>query len=108
MPQLTDFNKGIALIVVAVIMTSTALDLMVTHDEAEKEYERECDLQYRSLIGNTSTPDAELCSELDVNRSRLATKFFGALALSTVVSLTGVVMLFPSEEGGGSRPPPLG
>ena len=107
MPQFKDSTKGISLIVVSILLVPSVSNLMSSHDQAEREYEQECDLQYRAISGNISTPDAGRCSELDASRSQLASKFFGALALSLIVSLTGIVMLFPSPEGGDNRPPTI-
>ena len=107
MPQFKDSTKGISLIVVSILLVPSVSNLMSSHDQAEREYEQECDLQYRAISGNISTPDAGRCSELDASRSQLASKFFGALALSLIVSLSGIVMLFPSPEEGDNRPPAI-
>ena len=107
MPQLNDSSKGIALIAISILLVPSVSNLMSSHDQAEREYEQECDLQYRAISGNISTPDAGRCSELDASRAQLASKFFGVLALSIIVSLSGIVMLFPSTEGGDNRPPPI-
>jgi hypothetical protein len=71
---------------------------MQDHDDVETEYERECDLQYRALIGNVSTPDWGLCSELNEDRSRKATLFMASLGLFVLTGLVGTAMVLPSNE----------
>ena len=71
---------------------------MQNHDDAEREYDRECDLQYRAMNGNVSTPDWGLCSELDDIRSRKVTSFMASLAAFVLSGLMGTVMLLPGDE----------
>ena len=94
----SDSIKGFALICCSIVLLSFSLELMQNHDDAEREYERECDLQYRAMNGNVSTPDWDLCSELDEARSRKATSFMGALAAFVLTGLSGTVMLLPGDE----------
>jgi len=71
---------------------------MQNHDDAETEYEKECDLQYRAMNGNVSTPDWGLCSELDEARTRKATSFMASLAAFVLTGLMGTAMLLPGDE----------
>ena len=71
---------------------------MQNHDDAESEYERECDLQYRALNGNVSTPNWGLCIELDENRSRKATSFMVSLAAFVLSGLIGTTLILPGSE----------
>mgnify|MGYP000238570113 FL=1 len=94
----SDTAKGYALILCSILLLPLSLDLMQDHDDVETEYERECDLQYRALIGNVSTPDWGLCSELNEDRSRKATLFMASLGLFVLTGLVGTVMVIPSNE----------
>ena len=96
--MLSDSVKGFALVAISVFLLPLSLDLMQGHDDVEREYEKECDLQYRALIGNVSTPDWGLCSELDETRSRKATSFMVSLAAFVLSGLIGTVMLLPGDE----------
>ena len=96
--MLSDSTKGFALIACSIVLLSFSLELMQNHDDAESEYERECDLQYRALNGNMSAPDGGLCSELDETRSRKAILFMASLAAFVLSGLIGTVMLLPADE----------
>ena len=96
--MLSDMVKGFALVFCSILLLPLCLDLMQDHDDVESEYERECDLQYRALIGNVSTPDWGYCSELSEDRSRKATLFMTSLGLFVLTGLLGTVMVFPSNE----------
>ena len=95
--MLSDSTKGFALIACSILLLSFSLELMQNHDDAESEYERECDLQYRALNGNVSTPNWGLCSELDETRSRKATSFMVSLGAFVLSGLIGTVMLLPGD-----------
>ena len=94
----SDSIKGFALIALSIVLLSFSLELMQNHDDAEREYASECDLQYRELTGNVSTLDWGLCSELDETRSRKATSFMGSLAAFVLSGLMGTVMILPGDE----------
>jgi len=94
----SDSTKGFALIACAIVLLSLSLELMQNHDDADREYERECDLQYRALNGNVSTPDWAVCSELEDTRSRKAISFMASLAAFVISGLMGTVMLLPGDE----------
>ena len=94
----SDSTKGFALIACSIVLLSFSLELMQNHDDAEREYDRECDLQYRAMNGNVSTPDWGLCSELDDIRSRKATTSMASLAAFVLSGLMGTVMLLPGDE----------
>lgn len=94
----SDTVKGFALVLCSILLLPLSLDLMQDHDDVETEYERECDLQYRALIGNVSTPDWGLCSELNEDRSRKATLFMASLGLFVLTGLVGTAMVLPSNE----------
>lgn len=96
--MLSDMVKGFALVSCSILLLPLSLDLMQDHDDVESEYERECDLQYRALIGNVSTPDWDYCRELDADRSRKATLFMTSLGLFVLTGLVGTAMVFPSNE----------
>ncbi len=94
----SDKVKGFALLACSILLLPISLDLMQVHDDVEREYERECDLQYRALIGNVSTPDWGLCTELDEDRSRKAAMFMTSLGFFVLTGLVGTVMVLPSNE----------
>ena len=94
----SDSTKGFALIACSIVLLSFSLELMQNHDDAERVNESECDLQYRAMNGNVSTPDWGLCSELDDIRSRKATSFMASLAAFVLSGLMGTVMLLPGDE----------
>jgi len=93
-----DSIKGFALVACSVLLLPLTLDLMQDHDDVEREYEEECDLQYRALVGNVSTPDWALCSELDDARSTRAAWFMTSLAAFVLTGLIGTAMLLPGNE----------
>ena len=95
---MSDSMKGLALIACSMVLLPASLELMQDQDDVEREYETECDLQYRSLTGNYSTPDADLCSELNDERSTKATMFMLSLAAFVVTGLVGLVLLLPGED----------
>ncbi|MED5397929.1 MAG: hypothetical protein VYD41_01185 [Candidatus Thermoplasmatota archaeon] len=94
----SDSTKGFALIACSIVLLSFSLEMMQNHEDAETEYEKECDLQYRAMNGNVSSPDWGLCSELDEARSRKATSFMASLAAFVLTGLMGTVMLLPGDE----------
>ena len=96
--MLSDPVKGFALVAFSVLLLSLSLDLMQDLDDVEREYEKECDLQYRALIGNLSTPDWGLCSELDESRPRKAALFMTSVGAFVLTGLIGTAMLLPSNE----------
>ncbi len=96
--MLSEPAKGLALIIASIFLLQLSLDLMQDHDDAEKEFQRECDPGYRALIGNMSSIDSELCSELDRQRSRQAIEFITSLAFFVITGLVGTVMVLPSNE----------
>ena len=96
--MLSDSVKGFALVAISVLLLPLSSDLMQDHDDVEREYEKECDLQYRALIGNVSTPDWGLCSELDEDRSRKAALFMTSVVAFVLTGLIGTALLLPSNE----------
>jgi len=94
----SDITKGFALIACSIFLLPLSLELMQDHDDVEREYERECDLQYRALVNNVSTPDWVLCNQLDDDRSRKAALFMTALLMFVLTGLIGTVMVLPSNE----------
>ena len=46
-------KKGLVLIALAVVMFPVMMDMMQQHDDAVREHERECDMEYRLLVLDT-------------------------------------------------------
>ena len=60
-----DLKIGFVLIGCAMLLFPVMMDMMQEHDDAVKEHERECDMNYRSLVLHTDeSPDPVLCKEL--------------------------------------------
>ena len=96
--QTSSFFKGLILIFCSLALFPTSLDLMQDHDDVESQYERECDIQYRTLTGNFSAIDTELCSELYDERSRRLALFIGCLAAFVISGLVGLVIVLPGDS----------
>ena len=96
--MLSDPAKGIILVVISILLLQTSLNFMQDHDDAETEYQRQCDLEYRAASGNLTTPDWEICSELDKTRTRKIALFTASLALFVVTALVGTVMVLPDNK----------
>jgi len=95
---LSDSVKGFALVVCSVMLLPLSLDLMQGHDDAENEFERECDPVFRALTGNDSAIDAGICSQLDEDRSRKLILFITSLGAFVLTGLIGTAMLLPDND----------
>jgi len=95
---LSDSTKGFVLVALSILLLQLSMEMMQNHDDAEREYQTACDLEYRALMGNISMPDWELCNELDQHRSRKAALFMITLASFVITGLVGTVMILPSNE----------
>ena len=83
------------------------MNLMQEHDDAVKEHERECDMEYRLLVLNTiESPDPVLCEELEGEKARKITYFLGSMGLFVVTGVGGLVMVLPYETRDPKQPPP--
>ena len=83
------------------------IDLMKEHDDAVKEHERECDMEYRLLVLNTiESPDPVLCEELEDEKAREMRDFLGSVGLFVVSGVGGLVMVLPYETRDPKQPPP--
>ena len=83
------------------------MDMMQGHDDAVKEHERECDMDYRLLVLDTIVPpDPVLCNELEEEKSLRVSYFLGSLALFVLSGLGGLVMVLPYDDSDPKQPPP--
>ena len=99
---------GLVLIGCAMLLFPAMMDMMQEHDDVVREHERECDMNYRSLVLHTNeSPDPVLCKELEEEKSRRVSYFLGSLALFVILGLGGLVMVMP-YEGSDPKQPPLG
>ncbi|MED5273556.1 MAG: hypothetical protein VX865_01050 [Candidatus Thermoplasmatota archaeon] len=96
-----DTTRGLVLVACSILLLPISLDLMQDLDDAEKEYERECDLVYRAISGNDSAPDSDRCSELNEARSRSVLVFMASLGAFLLTGLVGLATVLPSDEGQG-------
>ena len=102
-----DLKIGLVLIGCALLLFPMTMDLMQEHDDAVKEHERECDMEYRLLGLNTiESPDPVLCGELEDETARKTTYFLGAVGLFVVSGVGGLVMVLPYETRDPKQPPP--
>ena len=102
-----DLKIGLVLIGCALLLFPLMMDLMQEHDDAVKEHERECDIEYRLLVLNTiESPDPVLCEELEGEKARKITYFLGSMGLFVVTGVGGLVMVLPYETRDPKQPPP--
>ena len=102
-----DLKIGFVLIGCALLLFPMTMDLMQKHDDAVKEHERECDMEYRLLVLNTiESPDPVLCEELEGEKARKITYFLGSMGLFVVTGVGGLVMVLPYETRDPKQPPP--
>ena len=102
-----DLKIGLVLIGCALLLFPMTMDLMQEHDDAVKEHERECDIEYRLLVLNTiESPDPVLCEELEGEKARKITYFLGSMGLFVVTGVGGLVMVLPYETRDPKQPPP--
>ena len=103
-----DLKVGFVLIGCSVLLFPMMIDMMQKHDDVVKEHERECDMDYRTLVLHTAeSPDPVLCNELEVEKTRRVSYFLGSLALFVISGVCGLVMVLP-YGGSDPRQPPLG
>ena len=103
-----DLKIGFVLIGCSILLFPMMMDLMQEHDDVVREYERECDMDYRLLVLDIiESPDWVLCNELEQEKSQRVSYFLGSLALFVLSGLGGLVMVLPYEES-DPRQPPLG
>jgi len=101
-----DFKKGIILLTLSIVLFPVMMNLMQQHDNAVKEHERECDIEYRLLVLDTlESPNPVLCAELEVEKSTRVSYFIGSLALFVITGVCGLVLVLPHDESGPSEPP---
>ena len=102
-----DLTIGFVLIGCALLVSPLMMNLMQEHDDAVKEHERECDIEYRLLVLNTiESPDPVLCKELEEEKARTTTYFLGSVGLLVVTGVGGLVMVLPYETRDPKQPPP--
>ena len=102
-----DLKIGFVLIGCALLLFPLTMNLMQEHDDAVKEHERECDMEYRLLVLNTiESPDPVLCEELEGEKARKITYFLGSMGLFVVTGVGGLVMVLPYETRDPKQPPP--
>lgn len=102
-----DLKIGLVLIGCALLLFPLTMNLMQEHDDAVKEHERECDMEYRLLVLNTiESPDPVLCEELEGEKARKITYFLGSMGLFVVTGVGGLVMVLPYETRDPKQPPP--
>ena len=102
-----DLKIGLVLIGCALLLFPMTMDLMQEHDDAVKEHERECDIEYRLLVLDTiESPDPVLCGELEDEKARKMTYFLGSVGLFMVSGVGGLVMVLPYETRDPKQPPP--
>ena len=104
-----DLKIGFVLIGCAMLLFPVMMDMMQEHDDAVKEHERECDMDYRLLVLDTIVPpDPVLCNELEEEKSHRVSYFLGSLALFVLSGLGGLVMVLPYDDSDPKQPPPGG
>ena len=101
-----DAKKGLVLIALAVVMFPVMMDMMQQHDDAVREHERECDMEYRLLVLDTiESPDAALCEELEDEMSVRVSYFIGSLGLFVLFGIGGLVLVLPYDNNDPKQPP---
>ena len=102
----SDLKTGLVLIGCALLLFPLTMNLMQEHDDAVKEHERECDMEYRILVLDTiESPNPVLCEELEGEKARTLTYFLGLLGLFVVTGVGGLVMVLPYENRDPKQPP---
>ena len=104
-----DLKVGFVLIGCSILLFPMMMDLMQEHDDVVREHERECDMDYRSLVLDIhDSPDSALCNELEEEKSLRVSYFLGSLALFVLSGLGGLVMVLPYDDSDPKQPPPGG
>ena len=101
-----DAKRGLVLIALAVAMFPVMMDMMQQHDDAVREHERECDMEYRLLVLDTiESPDAAFCEDLEDEKSVRVSYFMGSLALFVLFGIGGLVLVLPYDDNDPKQPP---
>ena len=101
-----DAKRGLVLIALAVAMFPVMMDMMQQHDDAVREHERECDMEYRLLVLDTiESPDAAFCEDLEDEKSVRVSYFTGSLALFVLFGIGGLVLVLPYDDNDPKQPP---
>tara|TARA_B100000686_G_scaffold190882_1_gene197523 strand:- start:2084 stop:2395 length:312 start_codon:yes stop_codon:yes gene_type:complete len=90
--------RGASLVVLSVALLFVSVECIERLDDVNKEYERECDVEYRSIIGNFTAPEQVNCDLLLEAKSTRTLQFLAALSLFLVTSLVGLATLLTPEE----------
>ena len=81
------------------------MDMMQQHDDAVREHERECDMEYRLLVLDTiESPDPVLCEELEDEMSVRVSYFIGSLGLFVLFGIGGLVLVLPYDNNDPKQP----
>lgn len=97
---------GFILIAFALVLLPAVMDQMQQHDDAVKEHERECDIEYRLLVLDTiESPDSVLCAELEEEKSVRISYFMCSLTLFMLSGIGGLVMVLPHDDNDPKQPP---
>ena len=101
-----DMKIGFALIGCSILLFPLTMNLMQEHDDVVREHERECDMEYRSLVLHIiESPDPVLCNELEQEKSQRVSYFLGSLALFMLTGVGGLVLVLPYEDSDPKQPP---
>ena len=85
--------SGALLVVLSLIFLMISMESAQRLDDANKEHERECDIEYRSIIGNFTNPNPDNCDSLLEAKSNRTLQFIASLSVFLVAGLAGLATL---------------
>ncbi len=91
-------KKGASLVVLSIVLLFVSIESIERLDDANKEYEKECDVSYRTIMGNFTTPEQGNCDLLLDAKSTRTLEFLATLSLFLVTSLAGLATLLTPDE----------
>lgn len=95
----SDPLRGFLLVLLSIILLALSADSIYRLDEANMEYEKECDIEYRAVMGNFTIPDSGNCDLLLDAKSQATLRFIALISLFLVSSLAGLAtFLTPRED----------
>lgn len=94
----SDPLRGFLLVLLSIVFFVLSVDSIYRLDEANTQYEKECDIEYRAVMGNFTIPDTGSCELLLDAKSQATLRFIALISLFLVSSLAGLTTLLTPRE----------
>ncbi|MBR79606.1 MAG: hypothetical protein CMA88_02330 [Euryarchaeota archaeon] len=89
---------GASLVVLSIVLLFLSVESIERLDDVNREYERECDVEYRTIMGNLTAPEQGNCDLLLDTKSTRTLQFLAVLSFFLVTSLAGLATLLTPGE----------